>query len=37
VPKTVVQVWHADETGAYDTAGYKLKGYHSTPMSWARC
>jgi protocatechuate 3,4-dioxygenase beta subunit len=27
VPKTVVQVWHADEIGAYDTAGYKLRGY----------
>jgi protocatechuate 3,4-dioxygenase beta subunit len=27
VPKTLVQVWHADETGAYDTAGYRLRGY----------
>jgi len=28
--KTIVQVWHADETGAYDTAGYRLRGYQFT-------
>ena len=27
VPKTLVQIWHADELGAYDTAGYRLRGY----------
>jgi len=27
VPKTLVQIWHADELGAYDTKGYKLRGY----------
>jgi protocatechuate 3,4-dioxygenase beta subunit len=26
-PKTLVQIWHADELGAYDTKGYKLRGY----------
>jgi protocatechuate 3,4-dioxygenase beta subunit len=30
LPKTIVQVWHADETGAYDTAGYRLRGYQFT-------
>jgi protocatechuate 3,4-dioxygenase beta subunit len=27
VPRTLVQIWHADELGAYDTKGYKLRGY----------
>jgi protocatechuate 3,4-dioxygenase beta subunit len=27
VPETLVQIWHADELGAYDTKGYKLRGY----------
>jgi protocatechuate 3,4-dioxygenase beta subunit len=27
VPKALVQLWHADETGAYDNAGYRLRGY----------
>jgi protocatechuate 3,4-dioxygenase beta subunit len=27
VPRTLVQIWHADESGAYDTKGYKLRGY----------
>jgi protocatechuate 3,4-dioxygenase beta subunit len=27
VPKALVQVWHADEKGAYDTTGYRLRGY----------
>jgi protocatechuate 3,4-dioxygenase beta subunit len=27
VPKALVQVWHADEKGEYDTAGYRLRGY----------
>jgi protocatechuate 3,4-dioxygenase beta subunit len=30
LPQTIVQVWHADETGAYDTAGYRLRGYQFT-------
>ena len=27
VPKTLVQIWHANELGVYDTKGYKLRGY----------
>ena len=27
VPKALVQVWHADEEGTYDTTGYRLRGY----------
>ena len=27
VPRTLVQIWHADELGVYDTKGYKLRGY----------
>ncbi len=27
VPKSLVQIWHADESGAYDTSGYRLRGY----------
>jgi len=27
LPRTLVQIWHADESGAYDTKGYKLRGY----------
>jgi protocatechuate 3,4-dioxygenase beta subunit len=27
VPKALVQLWHADETGAYDNAGFRLRGY----------
>jgi protocatechuate 3,4-dioxygenase beta subunit len=27
VPKTLVQIWHADERGSYDTKGYRLRGY----------
>ena len=30
LPQTIVQIWHADETGAYDTAGYRLRGYQFT-------
>jgi protocatechuate 3,4-dioxygenase beta subunit len=26
LPRTLVQIWHADESGAYDTKGYKLRG-----------
>jgi protocatechuate 3,4-dioxygenase beta subunit len=26
VPEALVQLWHADETGAYDNAGYRLRG-----------
>lgn len=28
VPGALVQIWHADEEGAYDNAGYRLRGYH---------
>jgi protocatechuate 3,4-dioxygenase beta subunit len=27
LPRTLVQIWHADVSGAYDTKGYKLRGY----------
>jgi protocatechuate 3,4-dioxygenase beta subunit len=27
VPKALVQLWHADETGVYDNAGFRLRGY----------
>jgi protocatechuate 3,4-dioxygenase beta subunit len=27
LPRTLIQIWHADESGAYDTKGYKLRGY----------
>jgi protocatechuate 3,4-dioxygenase beta subunit len=27
VAKALVQVWHADERGAYDNTGYRLRGY----------
>jgi len=27
LPRALVQIWHADESGAYDTKGYKLRGY----------
>ena len=27
VPKTLVQIWHADQAGAYDNKGYSLRGY----------
>ena len=27
IPKALVQLWHADETGAYDNAGFRLRGY----------
>ena len=30
LPRTLVQIWHADELGAYDTKGYKLRGYQYT-------
>jgi protocatechuate 3,4-dioxygenase beta subunit len=27
VPKALVQIWQADETGAYDNAGFRLRGH----------
>ena len=30
VAKALVELWHADETGAYDNAGYKLRGHQFT-------
>jgi protocatechuate 3,4-dioxygenase beta subunit len=27
VPKALVQVWHADASGAYDNTGFRLRGY----------
>ncbi|MFC4175051.1 intradiol ring-cleavage dioxygenase [Microvirga sp. GCM10011540] len=28
IPGALVQVWHADSTGAYDNAGYRFRGFH---------
>ena len=46
-PQTIVQIWHAEETGAYDTAAYRLRGYQftdrggrwsfSTVLPWSLC
>lgn len=33
VPKTLVQLWHADETGAYDNAGFRLRGHQFSDES----
>lgn len=30
VAKALVELWHADETGAYDNDGYKLRGHQFT-------
>lgn len=30
IPNTVVDVWHADNEGAYDNSGYKLRGFTRT-------
>ncbi|MFU0504827.1 dioxygenase family protein [Pseudaminobacter sp. NGMCC 1.201702] len=30
VAKALVELWHADETGTYDTSGYKLRGHQFT-------
>lgn len=30
VPRTVVQVWHADARGRYDNEGYRLRGHQRT-------
>ena len=27
LPRALVQIWHANELGVYDTKGYKLRGY----------
>jgi protocatechuate 3,4-dioxygenase beta subunit len=27
VPKALIEIWHADENGAYDNRGYKLRGH----------
>ena len=35
VPKALVQLWHADETGAYDNAGFRLRGYQLCRRHWA--
>jgi len=36
VPTAQVQIWHADETGAYDNSGFKFRGYQYTDDS-GRC
>ena len=30
VAKALVELWHADETGTYDNAGYRLRGHQFT-------
>lgn len=30
IPKAIIQIWHADATGRYDTTGYRLRGYQFT-------
>jgi protocatechuate 3,4-dioxygenase beta subunit len=30
VPNALVQLWHADETGAYDNAGFRFRGHQLT-------
>ncbi len=30
IPNTIVDVWHADDSGAYDNVGYKLRGQVTT-------
>lgn len=27
LPQTLLEIWHADENGAYDQAGYRLRGH----------
>lgn len=33
VPRTLIQLWHADETGSYDNDGFKLRGHQLTDDS----
>ncbi|MGB0389968.1 MAG: T9SS type A sorting domain-containing protein [Salibacteraceae bacterium] len=30
IPNTIIDVWHADDSGAYDNSGYNLRGYTKT-------
>src|SRR3989449_4255239 len=30
VPRALIDVWHADDRGAYDNAGYRLRGHQYT-------
>jgi len=30
VPRALIDVWHADSSGAYDNAGYRLRGHQFT-------
>ncbi|PLU24767.1 intradiol ring-cleavage dioxygenase [Sinorhizobium medicae] len=30
IARSLVEIWHADETGAYDTRGYRLRGHQVT-------
>ena len=32
IPGAVVQVWHANQNGEYDNAGFKLRGYQLTDL-----
>ncbi len=35
IPNTLIDVWHADNAGAYDSAGYKLRGItYSNPQGF---
>ncbi|MBI1776778.1 MAG: intradiol ring-cleavage dioxygenase [Proteobacteria bacterium] len=33
VAKALIQLWHADESGAYDNTGFRLRGYQLTDDS----
>jgi len=30
VPRALIEIWHADDRGAYDTTGYRLRGHQSS-------
>jgi protocatechuate 3,4-dioxygenase beta subunit len=30
VPGTLFEIWHADNAGSYDNAGFRLRGHHQT-------
>src|SRR2546422_7174761 len=34
VPRALVDVWHADDSGSYDNAGYRLRGHQFTDDQW---
>src|SRR5262245_31426545 len=30
IPRALLQIWHADETGSYDNTGFRLRGHQFT-------